>query len=448
MPLTLPEVSEVIDEYGGTARQEWNRLARLDRYVEGKHDKPPFENSAEERRYRRLWDASTVNLVGLVVNAFMQRLAVDGYRADESDRQPSSTPWDVWTLSGMDAGQKRLYATAYSHGYSYLFAGATDSAPGALLRPVSGRQVWAHYDTPDDDWPEFAMTVRKDVWTVWDDEVKWTVPVDRAGLAVRLQATREPHKTGVVPFARIEDSWGSIRAHGVVAPLIALNDQINRLTFVLNLIGEHSSFQLRYMIGAKPKVDETTGQPVEPTVGPEKFLMVSDPHGKVGALDPTDPTGLRNYRNDLIENFCAIAQIPPHYATGRIANLSAESLLAAESTMAYNLDNDCRGFGVGIDRALRLGSAIAGDTASAEDRTLRVFWQPVQAQNLAATADAWGKAVTMLGVPQEATWTRLPGVTRQDADDWRSLRDREREQDPLGQLNRLMGGDVGGGDAR
>lgn len=439
MPLTLPEVSEVIEQYGGKARAEWTRLARLDCYVEGKHDKPRFENNAEERRYRKLWDASTINLVGLVVNAFMQRLAVDGYRADESDRQPSSTPWDIWVLSGMDAGQKRLYATAYTHGYSYLFAGAADAEPGAVLRPVSARQIYAHYDDPDDDWPAVALTVRKDVWTVWDDEVKWTVPVDRAGAVVRLQVEQEPHKTGVVPFSRIEDSWGSIRAHGVVAPLIALNDQINRLTFVLNLIGEHSSFQLRYMIGAKPKIDEATGRPVEPTVGPEKFLMVDNPQGKIGALDPTDPTGLRNYRNDLIENFCAIAQIPPHYATGRIANLSAESLLAAESTLAYNLDNDCRGFGVGIDRGLRLGSAIAGDTTSAEDRTLRVFWSPVQAQNLAATADAWGKAVTMLGVPQEATWTRLPGVTRQDADDWRVLRDREREQDPLGQLNKLMG---------
>lgn len=440
MPLTLPEVENVIRDYGDRARTEWHRLARLDRYVEGKHDKPRFENNTEERRYRKLWDASTTNLVGLVVNAFTQRLAVDGYRADESDRQPSSTPWDIWTLSGMDAAQKRLYANAYSHGYAYLFAGATDAAPGAVLKPVTGRQVYAHYDEPDDDWPEFALTVRKDVWTVWDDEVKWVVPTDRVGAAVRMQATQEPHKTGVVPFARIEDPWGSVRAHGVVAPLIALNDQVNRLTFVLNLIGEHSSFQLRYMIGAKPKIDEETGQPVEPTVGPEKFLMISDPSGKIGALDPTDPSGLRTYRNDLIENFCAIAQIPPHYATGRIANLSAESLIAAEATMAYALDNDTRGFGVGLDRALRLASAIAGDTTSAEDRTLRVFWQPTQAQNLAAAADAWGKAVQMLGVPQEATWTRLPGVTRQDADDWRTLRDQERASDPLGQLHQLMGG--------
>lgn len=108
--------------------------------------------------------------------------------------------------------------------------------------------------------------------------------------------------------------------------------------------------------------------------------------------------------------------------------------------MAYALDNDTRGFGVGLDRALRLASAIAGDTTSAEDRTLRVFWQPTQAQNLAAAADAWGKAVQMLGVPQEATWTRLPGVTRQDADDWRTLRDQERASDPLGQLHQLMGG--------
>ncbi|MEU3645210.1 hypothetical protein AB0E59_17640 [Lentzea sp. NPDC034063] len=35
--------------------------------------------------------------------------------------------------------------------------------------------------------------------------------------------------------------------------------------------------------------------------------------------------------------------------------------------------------------------------------------------------DAWGKAVTMLGVPPQATWDRLPGVTDTDVQRWATM---------------------------
>ncbi|MER5671151.1 phage portal protein [Pseudonocardia alni] len=445
--MTLPEIESVIRDYGPKARAEWNRLARFDAYVAGDHDKPRFEDNEEERRYRRLWESSTINLIGLTVSAYSQRLAVDGYRTDQADQQPASTPWTIWRHSGMDAAQSRLYAATFTHGYAYLYVGASDDDPGAALKVVTARQVYAHFDDPDDDWPAWVLKVKGDVWTIWDDEFEHTVPVDRIGSVVRLRVQSVPHGTGRCPFSRVEDDWGPIRAHGLVAPLIRLNDQVNRLTFVLNLIGEHSSFQLRYLIGAKPGVNPETGQAVEPRVGPNRFLMIENAQGKIGALDPTDPTGLRNYRTDLINDLCSVAQVPQHTITGRLANLSAESLLAAESSFAYRLNSATRSFGVGIDRALRLGAAIAGDPGSAADRAARVWWQPVQAVNLAAAVDAWSKAVQSLEVPAEATWTRIPGVTRQDAEEWHRMREEERETDPVTQLNRLMNrGEVTGED--
>jgi hypothetical protein len=319
---------------------------------------------------------------------------------------------------------------------------------------VTGRQVFCHYDDPDDDWPDFALQIRKapgefgraeSVWRVWDDEQIWTIPMDRIGSAVRFRASVEPHGIGKVPFSRLESDWGAVRARGLVAPLVPLNDMINRITFVLNLIGEHSSSALRYMTGVEPKIDPETGKPIEPSVGPNKLMILSDPAGRMGQLDPSDPTGLLNYWTRLIEKFFSIAQLPPHYMIGQIANLSAEALLAAESTFAYALDDGCRTFGLGIDRALRLGSAIAGDLDAAADPEAKVWWDAVQAKSLSAEVDAWGKAVTMLGVPPEVTWERIPGVTRQDADNWLLLRERSLASDvdtmTEAQMARLMGGE-------
>lgn len=449
MLLSLSDVDRVITDHGDTARAEWRRLAKLDALVEGKHDKPRFENNEEERRYAKLWEASTINLVGQAVNAYRQRLAVDGFRSDERDEQPMSTPWQIWTRSGMPARQKRLFGSALTHGYSFLHVGATDAEPGAVLTPTTGRRVWCHYADEDDDWPEFALqaTKAKDrlgtetpVWKVWDDEQIWTVPTDTVGAVMRSFITVEPHNTGVVPFSRLEADWGASRAKGLVDPLIGLNDMINRITFVLNLIGENSSFALRFMTGVEAPKDPETGKPVKPTIGPDRLMQILDPQGKMGQLDPSDPTGLIGYWEKLTTKFFSLAQLPSTYLLGEMANLSAEALVAAEATFAYALDDACRTFGLGIDRGLRLSAAIAKDELAASDGGSRVVWAPVQAKSLAAEVDGWGKAVQMLQVPAVATWSRLPGVTRQDVEEWKRLKEQETAADPMSQLQRLMDG--------
>ncbi|ONI92836.1 hypothetical protein ALI22I_01550 [Saccharothrix sp. ALI-22-I] len=51
----------------------------------------------------------------------------------------------------------------------------------------------------------------------------------------------------------------------------------------------------------------------------------------------------------------------------------------------------------------------------------QVRWRDTETRSLAAVVDAWGKAVTMLGVPQRATWERLPGVTDTDVQRWAEM---------------------------
>jgi hypothetical protein len=61
---------------------------------------------------------------------------------------------------------------------------------------------------------------------------------------------------------------------------------------------------------------------------------------------------------------------------------------------------------------------LAGDLAGWNDTSAQVRWRNTQSRSLAAVVDAWGKAVTMLGVPPRATWERLPGVTDTDVQRW------------------------------
>lgn len=49
------------------------------------------------------------------------------------------------------------------------------------------------------------------------------------------------------------------------------------------------------------------------------------------------------------------------------------------------------------------------------------FFADVNEPGATWMVDAWGKAVTMLGVPQRAAWERLPGVTDTDIQRWAEM---------------------------
>jgi hypothetical protein len=50
-----------------------------------------------------------------------------------------------------------------------------------------------------------------------------------------------------------------------------------------------------------------------------------------------------------------------------------------------------------------------------------VSWQDTEVRSMAQAADALGKMAQMLGVPVEALWERIPGVTQIDITNWKTM---------------------------
>jgi len=114
-----------------------------------------------------------------------------------------------------------------------------------------------------------------------------------------------------------------------------------------------------------------------------------------------------------------VSQVPPHNLIGQMVNLSAEALVAAEVGANRKKDDRETSIGESHEQALWLVGKQMGLTLS---QGAQVRWRETEARSLAQTVDALGKMVQMLGVPAEATWEKIPGVTKQDADEWRTLR--------------------------
>jgi len=62
--------------------------------------------------------------------------------------------------------------------------------------------------------------------------------------------------------------------------------------------------------------------------------------------------------------------------------------------------------------------------------------------SLAQSADALGKFAVALDVPKEGMWSRIPGVTQAEIDEWHSIKDRLDKEAQLYQSNLGVGGNA------
>jgi hypothetical protein len=310
-----------------------------------------------------------------------------------------------------------------------------------VIRGVSPRRMFAVYaDITGDDWPVFALRVDPDdtgdgrsLVRLYDDQAVYYLSLDDGADRPDYIETRT-HGLGVCPvvrFAYLPDLEG--RAPGEVQPLIPLQDRLNQTIFDLLVAQTFASFKIRTVSGLAPKLD-ANGNPVPLPVDARRLLMAKDPDTRFGQLDETDLRPLLAAADAGIRHLAVISQTPPQDLLGDLANLSAEALTAARDGQTRKKIEVQHLFGEAWEQTLRLAAHVAGDTDGARDRAAQVTWRDVEARSLAQLADALGKFSTMLGVPAEALWTRIPGVTATDLAEWRRLRAEDRAADPMARL--------------
>jgi HPt (histidine-containing phosphotransfer) domain-containing protein len=116
-----------------------------------------------------------------------------------------------------------------------------------------------------------------------------------------------------------------------------------------------------------------------------------------------------------------VTQTPAHELLGSLANLSAEALAAARASLSAKVEERKHSFGESWEQTLRLAAHINGDADAARDFQSQVRWKDTEIRSLAQAADALGKLATMLGVPVELLWEKIPSWTQQDVERAKAL---------------------------
>jgi hypothetical protein len=198
---------------------------------------------------------------------------------------------------------------------------------------------------------------------------------------------------------------------------------------------QYAAFRQRWVTGMAPPIDEN-GNPMEPFKARVDGLFVAeDADTKFGEFGATDLKGYLDSRESTIQHIATLSQVPPYHLLGKLVNLSAEALAAARDGLDRKVGERESLFGEAWEQTLRLAGLAAGDEAAWEDTAAQVVWRDTSARSLAQTVDALGKLVTMLGVPPQELWEKIPGVTQTDVGRWKLA---AHEGDAMNRLNGII----------
>lgn len=435
--LDKQEVFEQVRRLLQIRRAEAEKLDLVHAFWRGKQDYPVLPANVP-REVRHLAEMSRVNMVTLVVDVLAQALFVDGFREPRAAENDAEV-WAIWQANRMDARQIGLHRATLAYGAAYMVVLPGD--PGPVLRGASPRRLTAAYSDLDDEWPAYALEVRQTgrqldlrlydegaVYTVADTVDQWrSGSLELSDDAVLVGSA--VHEMGVCPVVRFrnhEDLDDDSCLLGEIEPLMPLQNQIDHTTFGLLVAQHFQAFKQRYIIGW------TADSEVASATAASRLWAFEDENIKVGEFGEVNLAGYLDSRTATTELLATLSQTPPHHLLGKMVNLSAEALAAAESGQRRKIGERETTWGESHEQHLRLAAASKGVTV-ADDAQVR--WRDTEARSLAQVADALGKLAQMLDVPKKELWAKIPGVTDQDLERWNAAAAKD---DALGNLTAML----------
>lgn len=371
------------------------------------------------------------NFLPLVVDTFSQNMKVDGLLSSQNPDNQQSPAWSyAWQNNNLDARQTGVHRSALAYGASYVTCLPGDTGP--VGKGVSPRQMTAVYQDPvDDDWPMMAVRLDGDMIRLYDEEMVYFIGIEsqpRSGFGAALTIgtgvqwvylEARPHGANyaghqVCPVVRFRDRMllEGEEQYGIVEPLLDIQRRIDETSFGMLAVQYVAAFKQRYVVGWVPN-DEA--ERLKATVSDAWFFKDKPSDVTVGQFAESDLTRYIESKNSALQDMAAIAQLAPQgLGLSGIHNVSGDALALIKDGETRKSGEITTSFGESWEMYARLAANMHGDTDTAGDSSLEVRWKDLNTSSLSQVIDALGKMATMLGVPPESLWSKIPGFTDQD----------------------------------
>ena len=400
------------------AQTEWERLKTIDGWLRWTPEqiKVPQHASQEQKGLRDLAESGWMRLV--VTNLAQQLFAEQCSSAQRKQPEgeiiaPVMMPW---LRNRMESRQRAIHRAALGYGYAYSTVLPGDT--GSVIRGRSPRDMYAVYQDPVvDEYPMYyVLKSGANGFLVVDEDTVFTLQRDASGKLFYI--TEDHHDTGVTPAIRYSNQIDlEGRTPGEVEPLVKEAMRVHKTTYDRLLQQHFNSWKVKTATGLEMPEDPEERKRVRALLEHDSILM-GEEGVAFSTLDETPLDGIIKAEDRDVETFAAIAQTPAHALTGKMVNLSADAISEARAMLDLKAGERKLGFGDSHVQTLRLAAFQEGRQDDAEDFTLRMEWRDLGSRSMNQAADALGKMATMLKIPVEMLWSRLPGVSAEEAAKW------------------------------
>lgn len=400
-------------------------LDRFDAYYRGDHPLPWLSPGARDE-FRRVLRMTRANYMGLVVDAQVERMSVEGFRLADEPAADRNT-WLIWQVNHLDADFRMVLKESAIGGTAYMLVGPnpddsdkpiisvehasqaiTEAAPGARRRRAAGLKVWV------DDW---TGGLRADLY-VPGEVHRFTA---RAVAAEPLWQPMDviPDPLGVVPLVDFPNAPRMLT--GGVSELADLTDSQDRVNKTLadRIITQDYGADPQKWGTGYPDQDGTAGSPLQ--MGRNRLITTDVAETRFGQWDaaPLDPYS--SAKREDVKDIASRSRTPAQYLLGEMTNVNGETLKAAESGLVAKVLERRFPHGEQLEEVMRLARRRAGLAGPAE--TMETIWRNPEFRTEGETVDALTKMAT-LGVPRRALWERW-GATPLEMDRWEQMADAE-----------------------
>lgn len=320
----------------------------------------------------------------------------------------------VWMANDMDYQMEDLLLDCATFGEGYLLVSDVDEDTGEPKITVESPRVCHTF--PDPTKPTRSLAGVR----IWQDDVLGRVMAvlylpevtmvfmgpensDSNTVSTALQVSAfnlvsaEPNPTGEVNLIRAR--WkpdGTAEAENVYS----VQDRINLTILDRMVISKSQAYRQRWMTGGqiaeryKRRTSpgaEIAGMgdqkpPFDP--GADTLWHVPSPDAAFGDFDQADITQILEAVRDDVIDMASLTQTPAHYLMGRMANVSGDTLVQAESGFVAKVKMRQRAVGWAIEKAMRLVFKIKGDEQKAKEAEAEIIWMDPEVRPLSEKADA------------------------------------------------------------
>lgn len=442
--VVMPPQVQVLEQQ---LRINQQRCEILDSYYHGRHPHT-FDSMRFQQAFGRQLRSFADNWMRLVINSTANRLTVQGFQvgSGEDILSADNDAWGIWQANDMDRASMMAHRETMKYGTAFVMVDPTVE-PSAItvespLQVVGQRSaanrfvlvnaikkwvgddgfLYLNYYEPARVF-KFRSASRAPSPVVVNDGERVTQP------ATWMPLGEVENPLGVVPIIPFENQPDTLIG-GVsdLDDLIPLNDALNKVLRDMLVASEYQNFRQRYIIGAENPKDPVTGQPLSQSqaqlVASMSQFMAFPPTSKedhpitVGEFGQVDLSPYIESIEMLIHHISMVSMTPAYMLVGKMANLSADAIRAAELGFVGKLETKQTDFGGAWARGMSL--ALKGKDPAPQVTTL---WKTAAANSGSVLSNELVQ-LNAINVPKAVLW-RLYGATPQEIQRWKAMNEAE-----------------------